>query len=60
MHKLSMSHTCNKRFLKLKQKLIFLSFNLYNLNNLTKDGMFIMDDYQIAPTLHQDVNPPCD
>lgn len=41
MHKLSMSHTCNKRFLKLKQKLIFLSFNLYNLNNLTKDGMLL-------------------
>lgn len=55
MHKLSMSHTNNKRFLK-----DFLSFYLSNLNNLTKDGMFIMDDYQIAPTLHQDVNPPCD
>lgn len=53
-----MSHTCNKRFLKLKQKLIFYPFTCLTLITLQK--MFIMDDYQIAPTLHQDVNPPWD
>lgn len=60
MHKLSMSHTNNKRFLKLKQKLIFYPFTCITLITLQKMECLLWMNYQIAPILHQDVNPPCD
>lgn len=52
MHKLSMSHTNNKRFLKLKQKLIFYPFTCITLITLQKMECLLWMNYQIDPALH--------